>query len=348
MKNCKFSIIMPAYNAQFTIHRAIESVLNLKYKNWELIIINDGSKDDTLAICQRYLYDNRIKIIDKNNGGVSSARNKGLDVAEGDYVIFLDSDDCLRSDICDVFIDRMSHVDFCIGNYTCCYENGNTIEKIIQADIKTYNIEEFKKIFPSLYLNCFFNSPWAKCYKRKLIDFKFEEEINLGEDFLFNLNYLCNCRNISLIEKSIYFYKIYNSGSLSSGLIKNGFANLTSVYSLSIKMILKIFGEDIMVIDALSEKYIIDILTMIERYMAINKFNNSNDIRDLIKMYNLEETFICASLKRYKLSIKIKVFLMKHKLYLFFFIYMSFILFLKNMGGKSYARKSKSKDQRDN
>ena len=99
MEDKKVSIIMPAYNVEKYIEDAIQSVLAQTYRNFELLIINDGSTDDTERICQQYSdTDSRIRMFSKPNGGLSSARNFGLDHMEGDYVIFLDSDDYIASD----------------------------------------------------------------------------------------------------------------------------------------------------------------------------------------------------------------------------------------------------------
>lgn len=86
------SIIIPAYNAEQTILRCVQSVLVQTYENWELIFVDDGSKDGTLSLCRSFT-DERIKVLHKENGGVSSARNMGLDAASGEYITFIDSDD---------------------------------------------------------------------------------------------------------------------------------------------------------------------------------------------------------------------------------------------------------------
>lgn len=96
------SIIIPLYNKEENISRTIDSVLNLKYNNWELIIIDDGSTDNSASLVKSYLYDNRIKYIHKTNGGVSSARNLGVKKSHGKWIIFLDADDYFLPDALDI------------------------------------------------------------------------------------------------------------------------------------------------------------------------------------------------------------------------------------------------------
>lgn len=100
------SIIVPVYNAEKYLANTLDSIIRQSYKNFELLLINDGSTDKSKAICDKFaLKDRRIKVLDKNNGGVSSARNYGLSVAEGEYVIFIDSDDYLTADMLETLVN---------------------------------------------------------------------------------------------------------------------------------------------------------------------------------------------------------------------------------------------------
>ena len=102
----QFSIIIPVYNAERYLHQCIESVIAQTFKDWEMILVNDGSKDGSLAICQEYTSkDSRIRVIDKPNGGPSSARNRGLDEAQGEYVYFMDADDWIEKNYLEVFFN---------------------------------------------------------------------------------------------------------------------------------------------------------------------------------------------------------------------------------------------------
>lgn len=99
-KKCKVSIIVPVYNVEKYVERCIESIIKQSYKNLEIILIDDGSKDNSGKICDEYAQkDNRIKVIHKKNGGLSDARNTGLNIADGEYICFIDSDDYIHKDL---------------------------------------------------------------------------------------------------------------------------------------------------------------------------------------------------------------------------------------------------------
>ena len=108
------SIIVPVYNAEKTLERCVRSLMAQTLRSIEIILVNDGSRDQSLAICQRLAQeDGRIRLIDKPNGGVSSARNAGLDVARGDYVMFCDSDDWVEPDWCESMVSLFSPGGLC-------------------------------------------------------------------------------------------------------------------------------------------------------------------------------------------------------------------------------------------
>lgn len=168
----KFSIIMPVYNVEKYVSQAIESVLNQSNDEWELIIINDGSTDDSFNICKRYSENNnRIKLINKNNSGVADARNKGLENSKGDYIIFLDSDDYLENECLDKLNRNISNeMDIYICSFERVFKDGNK---------RIFN--RYDSLFPNIIangqiiINNMYNkniyecSIWANVYKRDFI-----------------------------------------------------------------------------------------------------------------------------------------------------------------------------------
>ena len=309
--NEKFSIIIPVYNGEKIIKRSIESVLNLDYQNWELIIINDGSKDDTKEICEKFLYDPRIKLINKKNEGVSIARNTGIKESRGEYIIFLDADDFLSPDICDIFLANIENTDFIIAGYYKKFENNvceiadSSIKDI--TGIKNMNISDFSEIFGILYKENFINSPWAKCYKRKVINEGFNSEYTIGEDLIFNLNYIKNCKNICIIFQPVYFYNIQLSGSLSSSLLKNGFENLFDVYKETIMFAKSTLRQaDDNSLNYINEKYVLDMMIMLERNIRYNEEKYSiKDVQKVIEKYELRE--ICEKISKVNFEKKWKI-----------------------------------------
>lgn len=140
------SVIIPIYNVEQFLSRCLDSVINQTYKNLEIILVNDGSSDNSLEICEDYAKkDNRIKIVNKNNGGLSSARNAGLDICKGKYISFIDSDDWVSLDYIDILYENIvdneadiSIVDFITktdSNNNSNIENKNQINCYLQPEI---------------------------------------------------------------------------------------------------------------------------------------------------------------------------------------------------------------------
>ena len=125
MPQPKISVIVPVYNAEKTLRRCVDSILAQTFEDFELILINDGSKDQSGDICDEYAAkDSRVKTIHKTNGGVSSARNAGLNIARGEYVSFADSDDFVSSEWLFKFIDNIGEHDLCFQGIISIYKNG--------------------------------------------------------------------------------------------------------------------------------------------------------------------------------------------------------------------------------
>lgn len=205
MKNAKISIIVPIYNAEKTINRCIDSVLKQTYTNFELIIINDGSLDKSDKICENYARkDSRIQVIHKKNGGVSSARNIGINLTTGEYITFIDSDDY----ILEHFLEHLISVkaDLVVSGFKDMpHPNGNETY-LPDALYKNNDITTFlnREIDSML-----FKSPWGKLFKTDLIrknNLSFDENISFGEDSVFMLQYLCLCTSIAITSHTDYRY----------------------------------------------------------------------------------------------------------------------------------------------
>lgn len=128
MNNPKISVIVPVYNAEKYLHRCIDSILNQTFPDFELLLIDDGSKDQSGEICDEYAKkDSRVKVFHKENGGVSSARNVGIDNAVGEYICFCDSDDWVEKTWLLSFFERMCDNDMLITSFNI-YENEKKVE----------------------------------------------------------------------------------------------------------------------------------------------------------------------------------------------------------------------------
>lgn len=208
------SVIIPAYNAARTIRRCIQSVLDQTYTEWEMIIVDDGSKDDTLDICQSY-DDSRIRVLHKENGGVSSARNHGLKFAQGDYIAFIDSDDFIEIDYLQHLSQGLGY-DIVISGY--CYEN---TPESSSFRLKLANREavgcELSKLINADQL-CY---PWGRLFKRSIIEtyhIRFDEAMRFAEDNVFNWEYLCHINSLRIDTTQKDYHKSSDEGGVGYNL----------------------------------------------------------------------------------------------------------------------------------
>lgn len=211
MNNKKVSIIVAVYNAEETIERSIVSILNQKYENIELIVIDDGSIDGTKEVLKKFTSEDRIKLIFQKNQGVSSARNKGLDSATGEYITFCDADDYLEDNHVDVLVKGFdkNNIDLSVCNYS--YVDYKTGKK------DTYQVEQgiFDKaesISKILAPNGIQGYLVNKLFKKSIIDksnLRLNSKIFMSEDLLFCVEYMKKCSKMSVLNDGGYNYILY-------------------------------------------------------------------------------------------------------------------------------------------
>lgn len=222
--SAKISIIIPIYNSAQFLTRCVDSVHSQTMIDWELILVDDGSKDGSAELCREYAAeDTRITYHYKDNGGVSSARNLGLNYAQGDYVIFIDSDDSIEPNTLQRVLEKAEE-----ANYDCVVwgfnQNGHIWAPDENEDYQT--MESFNKDFIRHLNTELLCSPVNKLFKRSLIKEGFDESISHAEDFIFCLHYLLNCRNIAFITDPLYLYDVSVSGSLTHSFKESNLAAL--------------------------------------------------------------------------------------------------------------------------
>ncbi|MDO4942830.1 MAG: glycosyltransferase family 2 protein [Lachnospiraceae bacterium] len=215
----KISIIVPVYNCEMYLRACVNSLIDQSYQNIEIILVNDGSTDRSASICDEYsCKDDRVKVLHKDNAGVSSARNTGLKASTGDYITFVDSDDWLDRDACSKIVDELDGKSVLyIWNLRKCI--GDVVE--VQQDIhKPASIQELASdiIACPKYQNYYIRAVWAKVYKRELVnDLVFPENIYIGEDACFLLECLkriSNVHQIKVIEDTWYNYRIIQTSAV--------------------------------------------------------------------------------------------------------------------------------------
>lgn len=212
METPKISIIVPVYNVEKYLPRCIDSILSQTFTNFEVLLIDDGSKDRSGAICDEYARkDDRVYVVHKENGGVCSARNAALDVAKGDWLYFVDSDDVILPNALETFMFLIkSKTKFVMAGFTISEEKGILVEQprtLKYCDLSV--LEALKEMYvPSDF--SYQGFLWCKLFKRDIIQqnhLRFDERICFNEDRLFIVEYLCCCKeHISYATKPVYNY----------------------------------------------------------------------------------------------------------------------------------------------
>lgn len=209
------SVILPVYNTEKHIRKCICSILEQTYENVEIIVVNDGSIDGSEDICiEKAKIDSRINYIYQDNRGVSEARNRGILHASGEYVLFVDSDDWLHPLAIEKLVEAIIQYnsDLCICGYIIAEKKGLTEKEISQETIDgKHKIVEY---FSDHFLEHIASAVWGKLYKKALITNKFNSEITMGEDLLFNLQYCQNIDRICSIPYPLYYYNQENENSI--------------------------------------------------------------------------------------------------------------------------------------
>lgn len=293
----KVSIIVPVYNAEKYLRECVNSLINQTYKNIEIILVNDGSSDNSLKICKEYEEHTNLRVITQENQGVSAARNKGLETSTGEYVMFVDSDDYIESNMVEEMIKKVIKSDMVICEYNEKYQN-NIIPIKIRSDLNKIDAKE-------AILLTFDNAGgylWNKIFKKETIiknNFKFDSNIHMLEDQLFVIKYMSKISKITIIHKCLYNYRIRKTSAARNTNDKK----YNSVI-VALQKILDIFNE-------------LDIDNLIIKQKIIDycyKDNNDLIVRNVNLVFNQDINEIYKELmksKKIKRVNKIKIFIFK-------------------------------------
>lgn len=215
MKNDLISVIIPIFNVEQYLKRCIDSVINQTYKNIEIILVDDESPDNCPKICDEYQKnDSRIKVIHKTNGGLSDARNAGLEIATGEYVTFIDSDDYIDCDYIEFLYNLINKYDvkMSICSYKAIYDNGTVLT---QENNKEYKISAHDTLEKMLYHEDFNVATWAKLYKKELFNNVRFPKGKIFEDALTTYKLVDQCDNVAIGLTSKYNYMIRSNSILT-------------------------------------------------------------------------------------------------------------------------------------
>ena len=211
-----FSVIIPAFNCEKSIKRTVESIISSGLTDYEIVIVNDGSTDNTASVCKSLCTEYRfIKYSEQQNSGVSAARNKGISIATGKYILFFDADDTAEengfSECVDILEKEKPDI-LVFGMRFDYYKNGQIYrkDKLVPGQNGMLNKNRIRTELDSLYNTNSLTPVWNKIYKRTLIidnNILFNTGYFLMEDFLFSLECLKVCENIYCLPKALYYYK---------------------------------------------------------------------------------------------------------------------------------------------
>ncbi len=213
-----FSIICPAYNSEAFLATSVYSIVKQTFSNWELIIVDDGSTDNTNKICDKYAYnDKRIKVIHQENQGQSKARLNGIRSASGEYILFLDSDDQYELNALETINNHLDNKDLKILVYNALIIQKNMV------DVFVYNFDNIKSDIPvvELFLKRRISYLWSICFKRELFDLSKDVldkfcSLSYSEDLylIYNIVKNLNSSDYKIVDEQLYKY-IYNDSSLT-------------------------------------------------------------------------------------------------------------------------------------
>lgn len=208
----KVSVIIPMYNCERYIKKCLDSLLEQSVSEYEVIIVNDGSTDGSEKLVSDYICTHRasyFRLISKTNGGISSARNVGIENANGKWLTFVDADDWVESDYLKSMLEPVEKepADFCIAGYRKYFEDsGEMKDCYAPQNCSCMREKAINKIY--------FPAPFARMYSRSIVmdnGLRFDERLRVGEDQAFNFNYLCYVKRCLLINVRYYIYRIHSN-----------------------------------------------------------------------------------------------------------------------------------------
>lgn len=310
--NDLITIIIPVFNTEKFLEKCIESVLGQTYKNIEIILINDASIDKSGEICEEYAkkYNNIKYINNKKNQGVSKTRNIGIENSTGRYICFIDSDDYISENYLENLYNNNEESSLAMCEILRFCNGKIFTKKILKNNINRYNKIEFLQ----LYKIGLINSPCARLYDNNIINLsriRFDEDLSLGEDLLFNFQYLKKVKNIKLIPNIYYYYRQENENSLSTKYVED----MLNIQKRLCTEFCEFFKENI------EEEKSEDIINFCTTIVS-NEFHNKN--KNIFLQYMsarkiLKDNWVKSTIEKQKKYMnKIEYFCIKNNLYLMY------------------------------
>lgn len=299
------SVIMPVYNVEKYLSISVDSILNQTFINFELILIDDGSTDNSGILCDEYAaQDSRIRVIHVQNGGVSNARNIGLKQARGKYVYFCDSDDYLDSQAFEIIIKTLEryHADLLIFGY---YFKSDIKSSVNQQSIDSYPVswndsifypskESIKESLVDLWNKSLMYNIWNKVYRLDIIksnDIEFSIKLTMGEDLDFTNKYFIHCNSFYVLKDCFYYYIREREGSATTRYVKDWFEIRVEEHERLLDFFSKYKLINSESKEFLSRRFIERVIGCIENEFSIKNNSSRNaKLRQIKKIINNDYT----------------------------------------------------------
>lgn len=312
------SIIIPIYNVEKYLTRCINSVLKQSYSNLEIILVDDGSPDNCGMICDEFAQrDNRIRVIHKQNGGLSSARNAGLEICKGEYILFLDSDDWIKNNTVECALKHIHASKADILAFSCYVVNEKKVEddySIIHVNVNcsekneaVYLLENFRDKWDKFLIVA-----WNKLYKRKVFrNVRFIEGVFHEDEYIIT-EILKNANSVFSIDVPLYYYYLSENSIMRSnnkGMYEKKIADLVQMYRIRAKCFFEL-GY----VEQARYSFLDYICTIKKGYFELRKSNKEQLKQEMLELKLMFQNTAIKSRLTFIFKLKIKLFLYAHRL----------------------------------
>lgn len=295
------SVVVPIYNVENFLEKCVDSILSQTYSNLEIILINDGSQDNCLKICRNYeLKDSRIIVIDKKNGGLSSARNAGIDKATGKYIMFIDSDDYIEKNMVEKLYNNISlnDADISICNFFFTYKNENKRNKAI-LNTTIDDESKFSYLYGKYSLQTIIS--WNKLYKKELFnEIRYPDGL-IHEDQYIICDLLDKSKKINYMTDEFLYYYVQRDNSIMSTFNINRFDVIKGLNR-------RIEFFESKKYNMLINRTKVEKIQLLYQLLKESKKSTVEDKnKDIIKAEEIDFKNTCCELKGAKIDVKSKI-----------------------------------------
>lgn len=312
----ELSIIIPFYNADRYISECLDSVLACKLKEMECILVNDGSNDNSLNICQYYVEkDKRFHLIDRKNGGVSAARNTGIEAATGKYIMFLDADDYIDSTAWKDVSSCIEDITYDFVAYSYFTLNKNTSIKEVAFEIQGKECSDSSEIRRLLMASSCLNTCWGKLFKLEIIlsnEIQFREDLNIGEDYIFVADYFQHCTSPVIKNMPILYFRQHAASAMRIYNLDSKLSSAEICFHYNKAIVLEYEDEAL-----LREMYVYYLRNLTNLLLAFSKGCGMGKLvkeyREIMQRDSVREIVVKVSLSKLALYKKFEGLLLKRR-----------------------------------